>query len=326
MSRPLRIEYPDAWHHVMNRARQGQTLYGNTADYRRFLDLLEDTADMFNIRVSSYCFMPTHYHLLVQTPDANLARCMRHINGVYTQWYNRRYGYEGTLFRGRYKSILIDADSYLLQLVRYIHRNPITAGLVEKLSQYPWSSHKGYISKAMKWDWLNKDFILSMLSSKSHQRIRRYNQFVNESDSEEINRFFNQKNVPPILGSEKFIDWIKGKFLEEKSHMEVPASKMLSPNIAMIEELVCRFYQITPDRLLVVKRGTKNEPRDISIYLMRRLCGTPLLKIGAEFQLKKHSSVSSVLERTEKRLDTDRRFRNRFEKLKDMLTRSQTET
>ena len=84
---------------------------------------------------------------MVQTPDANLSRCMRHLNGVYTQRYNVRHGCDGTLFRGRYKSILVDADSYVLQLVRYIHRNPLKAGRVKRLDQYVWSSHKGYLSK-----------------------------------------------------------------------------------------------------------------------------------------------------------------------------------
>ncbi len=326
MSRPLRIEYPDAWYHVINRARRGQILYLDTDDYRRFLDLLQDTTDMFSIRVSAYCLMPTHYHILVQTPNANLARCMRHINGVYTQRYNRRHGCDGTLFRGRYKSILIDADSYLLQLVRYIHKNPVRAGLAEKLSQYPWSSHRGYISNAKKWDWLYKDFILSMLISENHQRIRHYKQFVNQSDSEEIHHFFARKNVPAIIGSKAFLDWIKGTFFMEKSNVEVPASKMLSPSTTAIKDGVCRFYQIDPEQLLLLKRGTENEPRDVAIYLNRNLCGVPLLKIGIEFNLKKHSSVSSVIERTQNRLDMNRQFRKRVEELKGMLIKGQTET
>jgi len=326
MSRPLRIEYPDAWYHVINRARRGQILYVDTDDYRRFLDLLQDTTDMFSIRVSAYCLMPTHYHLLVQTPNANIARCMRHINGVYTQRYNRRHGCDGTLFRGRYKSILIDADSYLLQLVRYIHKNPVSAGRVEKLSQYPWSSHRGYISNAKKWDWLYKDFILSMLSPENHQRIRRYKQFVKLSDSEEIRNFFSRKNVPSVLGSKTFLDWLKDTFFVEKRNLEVPASKMLSPSTTAIKDAVCRFYQIDPEQLLLVKRGTENEPRDVAIYLNRNLCGVPLLKIGIEFNLKKHSSVSSVLERTQNRLGRDRQFRKRVEELKGMLIKGQTET
>ena len=102
----------------MNRARRGQDLYPGSEDMDAFLDLLKETVAMFNLKVSSYCLMPTH-HLLVQTPDGNLARCMRHLNGIYTQRYNVLNKCDGTLFRGRYKSILVDADSYLLELVRY---------------------------------------------------------------------------------------------------------------------------------------------------------------------------------------------------------------
>jgi putative transposase len=118
MSRPLRIDYPNAWHHVMNRARGGAALFVEEADYQQFIDLLQETADLFNVNVTAYCLIPNHYHLMVQTPDANLSRCMRHLNGVYTQKYNMAHGCDGTLFRGRYKSILVDADNYVLQLVR----------------------------------------------------------------------------------------------------------------------------------------------------------------------------------------------------------------
>ena len=120
MSRPLRIECPNAWHHVMNRARRGQMLFVDKDDYTCFLDLLRETSEIFNIKIFAYCLMPTHYHLLVQTPEMNLARCMRHLNGVFTQRYNIQQKCDGTLFRGRYKSILVEEDSYLLQLVRYI--------------------------------------------------------------------------------------------------------------------------------------------------------------------------------------------------------------
>ena len=137
MARPLRIEYPGAWHHVMNRGRRGEAIYSDDTDYSLFTDLLKETAEMWNIRIAAYCLMPNHYHMLVQTPDANLSRSMRHLNGVYTQRCNNRHGWDGSLFRGRYKSILIDSDSYLLQAVRYIHRNPLRANLVTHIGEYP---------------------------------------------------------------------------------------------------------------------------------------------------------------------------------------------
>lgn len=164
MSRPLRIEYTGAWYHVMNRGRRREDIFEDDGDYRLFLDVLRDTAKMWNLNVSAYCLMSNHYHLLVQTPDGNLARCMRHLNGVYTQRYNRKHGYDGQLFRGRYKTVLIEEDSYLLELLRYIHRNPMEAGMVSELAEYHWSSHRGYLAHEKGWEWLHRDKLLKMLS------------------------------------------------------------------------------------------------------------------------------------------------------------------
>ena len=119
------------------------------------------------MELEGFCLLPDdkpHYHLLVQTPDGNLARCMRHLNGVYTQRYNRKHGFDGQLFRGRYKAVLIDEDSYLLELLRYIHRNPLVAGMVTMLDAYVWSSHRGYLSHEKGWDWLHRDMLLKMFS------------------------------------------------------------------------------------------------------------------------------------------------------------------
>ncbi len=114
MARPLRIEYPGAWYHVMNRGRRAEKIFTDHKDYKAFIDLLKETSCAWNISVAAYCLMPNHYHALVQTPDANISRAMRHLNGVYTQRYNSRHHLDGPLFRGRYKSILVSADNYLL--------------------------------------------------------------------------------------------------------------------------------------------------------------------------------------------------------------------
>ena len=136
MSRPLRIQYPDAWYHVMNRGRRGEKLFEGKKDYETFIELLKDIVEDYKVNIAAYCLMSNHYHLLIQTPKGNISRSMRHLNGVYTQRYNRSHLCDGQLFRGRYKSILIDADGYLLELVRYIHRNPLEAGMVNDLSKY----------------------------------------------------------------------------------------------------------------------------------------------------------------------------------------------
>jgi len=100
MSRPLRIQFPDAWYHVMNRGRRGEKIFSTKEDYWSFIDLLKELAEVFNVKVAAYCLMSNHYHLLIQTPDANLSRSMRHLNGVYTQRYNKKHSCDGQLFRG----------------------------------------------------------------------------------------------------------------------------------------------------------------------------------------------------------------------------------
>ncbi|CAB1067350.1 hypothetical protein D1AOALGA4SA_20 [Olavius algarvensis Delta 1 endosymbiont] len=324
MSRPLRIDYPNAWHHVMNRVRRGTDLYADKADYQLFVDLLKETADLFKVNVAAYCLMPTHYHMMLQTPDANLSRCMRHLSGVYTQKYNMSHGCDGTLFRGRYKSILVDADSYVLQLVRYIHRNPLEAGLVKRLDRYAWSSHKGYLSKAKKWRWLYKGFILGMLTEDLNSQIQAYKQFMAQRQDEELLRVFERKNQPSILGTKKFISRIKDRFFKKKINKEIPASKGLAPDSDRIISEVSRYYEVKPAGLTAVRRGIENEPRDVAVYLIRTMRSDSLMRIGAEFRLNRYSSVSSVVMRVKEKLQKDRKFRERLSQIENSILKNQT--
>ncbi len=295
-------------------------------DYEVFIELLMESVEVWNVRIATYCLMPSHYHLLIQTPDANLSRCMRHINGVYTQRFNRFHECDGQLFRGRYRSILVDADSYLLQLVRYIHRNPLCAGMVENLDSYDWSGHKGYVSRARKWNWLHKEFVLTLLSADRREQVRMYKEFVTQEDSEEIGKVYEQKKVPSILGSEGFVDWIKSRFFEQKKHTEVPESRALAPGKEKIRQVVCQFYQVREQNLLKSRRGSPNEPRNVAIYLARQLGGESLAEICREYGLKKHSSASSAVERVRNQISKDQQLSRRVEEIRQIFIKSQTET
>jgi REP element-mobilizing transposase RayT len=318
MSRPLRIEYPDAWYHVMSRARRGQEAFPAEEDYLGFIELLMDASEMFNMRIAAYCLMATHYHLLIQTPDANLSRCMRHINGVYTQRYNAKNGCDGTLFRGRYKAILIDGDSYLLELVRYIHRNPLRAGITDKLKDYSWSSHKGYISKAKKWEWLHKHYILDMFSKDNKLQITAYKRFISKEEPEKIIEYYSKKNIPSILGSDKFVKWVKDRFPKKKKEKEIPESKNLCPEVIDIKKAVCNHYEITAADLLKSRRGVENEARDLAIYMLRYIRGERLTIIGQEFNLNNYSSVSTAIERIKRKLESNK-FKKHYKQILDSL-------
>jgi hypothetical protein len=150
--------------------------------------------------------MGNHYHLLVETPLANLSRAMRHLNGVYTQRYNREVKSDGPLFRGRYKAILVDVDAYLLNVCRYIHRNPIEAGLVRKAEKYPWSSYRAYIGKIRSPSWLNTQQTLSMIGVRN--QVLRYKAFVETGVDEATEQFYGKKKQAPIFGTESFIEHI----------------------------------------------------------------------------------------------------------------------
>lgn len=326
MSRPLRIEYPDAWYHVMNRGRRSEKVFFDKDDYQAFIQVLIESTEMWNLHISAYCLMPNHYHLLVQTPDANISRCMRHINGVYTQRFNSRHRSEGQLFRGRYKAILVSADDYLLRLVRYIHRNPVKAGLAEKPEDYVWSSHKAYLSVAKKWEWLNKVFIYSLLTENKKQQISRYRRFMTAGVDEAMSAVIDRKKWPSVIGPKDFMDWIKGKFNSLKQDEDVPEAKTLAPSVELINQFVCTFYKIEPDGLFKSQRGVFNEPRDAAIYLVRKLRHDTLKEIGNQFGIQKYSSVSSSIERMKRQIAIDSRLAKRIERLTKRILKSQKQT
>jgi len=308
----------------MNRGRRCDEIFGSDKDYVAFVDLLKEIVEDYNVEVSAYCLMSNHYHLLVQTPDSNISRAMRHLNGVYTQRYNKTHHCDGQLFRGRFKAILIEADSYLLELLRYIHRNPLDAGLVDNLQKYNWSSHKGYLSKAKKWDWLYKRFPLSLFSSNHGESIRLYKQFVTQKVPDEINRIMGRGKLPPVLGTKKFLDKVKDLFFSDKIHEEVPEAKSLAPDRDRILDAVANLYEIRIDDLYMSRRGYFNEPRNVAIYLVRRLRGDTLKATGEVFGINKNSTVSSIVDRVKYEMSRDKGIRLRVEKLIRTLSNSQT--
>ena len=203
MARPLRIEFPgrvvprhESW------GRAAVRFSPEDGQRRYFLALLAGAAERFNAEWHAYCLMGNHYHLLLRTPEGNLQRIMRHINGVYTQYYNRATGRDGPLFRGRYKAVLVDAEAYWTQLSRYIHRNPLEAGLVEDLSEYPWSSYPAYIGRATKPDWLICDYVLLAIAQRNART--RYRAYVESVTEDEITCFYADGRHSPILGDDTF--------------------------------------------------------------------------------------------------------------------------
>ena len=155
MSRPLRIEFPGAVYHVTSRGDRQEAIFDDDSDRRLFLRVLAQGLERLDAKLLAYCLMGNHYHLVLVTNRANLSALMRHINGVYTQSYNFGHGKGGHLFQGRFKAILVDRDSYLLEVCRYVDLNPVRAGLVREPEQWAWSSYRAHVGQVAAPPWLD---------------------------------------------------------------------------------------------------------------------------------------------------------------------------
>ena len=322
MPRPIRIEYENAFYHVMNRGRGRQDIFHDEAYFRAFLETITEAHQRFGCVVHSYCLMSNHYHLLIETPNANLSRVMRHINGVYTQRYNRIKCTDGPLFRGRYKAVLVGQDDYLLQLSRYIHRNPIetTIPLVEKLEDYQWSSYPSFVGRTEPEEWLERKFIYQVL--KHPNPFDDYRKFVMLGVDEETAKFHQKGRTGAIFGDEHFKQWVFDELMPQlKAERK---SREIQPNLT-IEQVVigiASFYQTSTDLLLKCTRGPQvdNEPRKVAMYLCQELSAARLVEIADYFNLSHYGSVGFATNQVRKRKMSDAEFSNKLDLLiKSML-------
>lgn len=177
-------------------------------DFELFIETTKEACVQFAIQIHAYYLIDNHYHLLVKTPHANLGRAMRHINGVYTQRYNRLKKTDGPLFSGRYKAILVDSDEYLLYLSKYIHLNPIKANLVASLDDYPWSSYLVYVEKKLDDNFIVSNEIYDQLSGCANKKVGYYDFMNNASLNEDIQKFYAKHYMPVVLSKKEFVSKI----------------------------------------------------------------------------------------------------------------------
>lgn len=172
MSRPLRIEFSGAVYHVTSRGDRREDIFLDTDDRRLFLSILGHAMERFDAQTLAYCLMGNHYHLVLHTRKANLSRLMRHVNGVYTQDFNRRRGLKGHLLQGRFKAILVDRDAYLLALCRYVERNPVAAMIVKSPGDWEWSSYRAHVGEVDIPTWLDTDGLHGYLLGRAPESLR----------------------------------------------------------------------------------------------------------------------------------------------------------
>lgn len=214
MARPLRIEYEGAFYHVTSRGNEGRRVYFSKSDYDQFVDYLKRGKEKYQYLLHGYVLMTNHYHLLIETPLPNLNRVMHYLNSSYTNYINLKRNHRGHLLQGRYKAILVDRESYLLELSRYLHLNPVRAKIVVRPEDYPYSSYRAYMGRG-KDNIVEREMVLGMMAKDSRKAIKLYRDFVNGAIGIKMESPLRKVFGGIILGTEEFIKETLEKWREE---------------------------------------------------------------------------------------------------------------
>ena len=283
MARPLRITYPGAFYHITSRGNERKEIYKTSRDREKFLSYLESATERYGAMIHVYCLLNNHYHLLLETPSGNLSQIMRHINGAYTTYFNTKRKRAGHLFQGRFKAILVDIDEYAKELSRYIHLNPVRAGIAERPEDHQWSSYRYYIGKGKPPEWLVQDFILGYFGEKHSVARKAYRNFVVSLLGQEYYSPLDEVVGSTILGCDDFIREIKRKYLnKEEKNRDLPALSQLYRN-PTIEDVIAKVDTVITDDPALSKK--------LKIYFCHKYSGKKLKDIGNQFGIKE-SGVS----------------------------------
>jgi len=220
MTRPLRLELSGGLYHVTSRGDGRENIYLTDADRQAWLDVMAQVCHRFNWVCHAWCQMSNHYHIVIETPETNLSQGMRQLNGVYTQYLNRAHKRVGHVFQGRYKAIIVERDSYLLELARYVVLNPLRANMVERLEQWPWSSYAASCGQATVPDWLQVDWVLGQFATERTQAIARYVAFVHEGAR--LPSVWTKLTSQVYLGTESFIKRMQALIEVKPNLAEIP--------------------------------------------------------------------------------------------------------
>jgi len=307
MGRPLRIEYPGAFYHITSRGNERRPIFRGEKDYERFFSYLESASERYGAQIHCFCLMPNHYHLLLETPRGNLSAILHHINASYTNYFNAKWRRVGHLLQGRYRALLVEKDSYALELSRYIHLNPVRAQLVEEPSDYLWSSYRAYVGVERSWPWLRREFLLDQINPGKKGAQKSYRRYVEEALREPVADPLNKVIASTLLGSEEFIDWVREKWAKKKGlHRDISALKELAlrPDLQLLQR---KAEEIFGEGTLL--------SRKTALYLAHRFSGVSLGEIGRFFGGISPSAVSQNTRRFQALLEGDPGLSRKVEKL-----------
>ena len=323
MARPLRIVYPNAFYHVTCRGNDRRAIFRDDHDRRRFLEQLRSALDMFGVRLHAYVLMSNHFHLIIETPKANLSEFMRQFNISYTGYYNRRHRRIGHLYQGRFKAIVVDKDSYLLELSRYVHLNPIRikakaqraqTDRIQEISRYQWSSLPGYLDRKRKVSWITYEAVLGYVG----ESRQKYAAFVQDGIREGLATPWEGLLAQMVLGYQDFVEKLKQIRIKGDAK-DQPSYRMIqSVDAETLIKKAARYFRLG-ERELTRKRGRHRRERALVMELLHRYSGLKQRMIGERFGLD-DGLVSRERKAIREKIETEPRIRKWFQDLATIST------
>lgn len=312
MARKPRVYYPGALYHVTLRGNAGQAIFFDNRDRTRFYLLLQEGIERFRHRIHAFCLMSNHVHLAIQVGDIPLSRIMQNVGFRYTRWINWRQNRSGHLFQGRYKAVLVDADAYLLELTRYIHLNPVRAGIVKEPEDYAWSGHRAYLGNEVI-PWLTTDWVLSQFSKRVGSARRAYGRFIGEGKKGGTRKEYRLGSGTDsrILGDDEFIDRVLEKE-EKRTRGRVGLDRILRE--------VCKTFSLGEKDLLVSGRGRRvSRARGMAAWLVVERGISTLGELSRRTG-RDVTTLSSAAKRLQIRSKTDLELAEKIEQLLDTFS------
>ncbi len=316
MARPLRIDIENGLYHVTSRGWERRAIVRDDADREHWLRLLERVAVRCDWRVFAWVLMSNHFHLYLRTPQPNLSVGMHDLNSGYASAFNRRHRRSGALYQGRFKAVLVEDESYSLELTRYVHLNPVRAMLVETPQQYAWSSYGVYLGMRESPSWLDCQAVLGRLAQNATRARAAYRRFVESRIGAESRSALAGAAHGVLLGNEGWVERWRQRLAEQPDSPMIPTQRQLAwrPTLEDVLKVVCEDLNVERSDLVACRRRG-NDGRLAAIYLSRRFTDESVVAIGRYFGGVSSAAISKAVQRAETRRNRDRAWDRQLTKL-----------
>jgi len=340
MARKLRVEYPGAIYHITHRGNAKQSIFSDDHDRERFLQRLAESLDTYNVRLYMFCLMLNHIHLVCETPEGNVSRFMQSLTTGYTVYYNLRHESSGHLFQGRFGSKLVEGDSYLLALTRYVHLNPVYIAAVEsltlkkrlmRLNIYQWSSYQGYVDETKRVDFVEYAPVLAIVDARGTKiASRKYKRFVEAGIAKSDDEFKQLKDASRYtigsLGFDSRIRSLYKKMVEGREVVEdVSFRNQIEPlSVDAVIEAVCEVFGVKVDVVYTRQRGSWIRP--VVAMMLCKFAGLTQREVAGVLNLKSGVAVSCQLRKLRKAIGCNEELKSKHNEIVKKLKLLQKES